>query len=68
MAGRRPHQQRGNLAVEVTLDDEPHAELVMQEDGTVDLGTKAQALAARRQGLGMPGAQSADLRKFRFTS
>jgi len=31
-----------NLAVEVGVDDEPHAELVLQDDDTVDLGTRAR--------------------------
>lgn len=58
----------GNLTVEVTLDDKPHAEVIMQEDGTLDLGTKAQPWPLGDKGWEMPGAGNAELRKFRFTS
>lgn len=51
----------GNLAIEVSLHDEPHAEIVFQENGTIDFGTKG-----RQRGWDMPGAPSPDLKKFRF--
>lgn len=52
----------GNLAIEVSLREEPHAEFVLQESGTIDLGTKG-----RQIGWKMPGAPSKDLKKFRFS-
>lgn len=52
----------GNLAIEVSLQDEPHAEFILQESGTIDVGTKG-----RQTGWEMPGAPSPDLKKFRFT-
>jgi len=42
----------GNLALEVELHGQLHAELVLQDKGVIDLGTKRDTVAARRQGLG----------------
>lgn len=57
----------GNVTVEVELDGELHADLVLQEGGVVDLGTKARPWPLGEQGWEMPGAPSADLRKFRYS-
>jgi hypothetical protein len=53
----------GNLAIEVALDDNPHAEFVLQPGGTVDVGTKGKL-----RGLDMPGAPDPAMQKFRFGS
>jgi hypothetical protein len=58
--------RNGNLAVEVELLGAPHAELILQAGGVVDLGTKARPWPLGNQGWGMPGAPMATLRKFRF--
>jgi hypothetical protein len=52
----------GNLTIEVALKGIPHAEFVLQENGTVDVGTKG-----RQAGWDMPNAPSPDLKKFRFS-
>jgi hypothetical protein len=51
----------GNLAIEIALQGESHAEFVLQENGTIDFGTKG-----RQIGWDMPGAPSPELKKFRF--
>jgi len=56
----------GNLAIEVQLRGEPFAEFVLQEDGTLDVGTKGKPWELGQAGWEMPGAPSSDLRKFRF--
>lgn len=56
----------GNLAIEVKLDGEPFAEFVLQENGTLDVGTKGAPWELGEKGWDMPGAPSADFRKFRF--
>jgi len=56
----------GNLAIEVSLEGEAHAEFVLQEDGTLDVGTKATPWDLGDAGWQMPGAPSPELRKFRF--
>ena len=56
----------GNLAVEVELEGAPHAELILQRGGVVDLGTKARPWPLGERGWDMPGALSSALRKFRF--
>jgi hypothetical protein len=58
----------GNLAIEIELAGSPHAELILQEDGTLDLGTKARPWELGEAGWDMPGAPSSDLRKFRFSA
>jgi hypothetical protein len=58
--------QAGNLAIEISLNGERHAELILQEDGTVDLGTKARPWEMGKSGWTMPGAPDPDFRKFRF--
>lgn len=55
----------GNLTLEVELDGEMHAELVLQEKGVVDLGTRAAKWPLGERGWDMPGAPSG-FRKFRF--
>ena len=62
------HNRAGNLAIEVSLDDKPHAEFVLQEDGTLDVGTKAIPWDLGEAGWKMPGAPTPELRKFRFGS
>lgn len=59
--------QRGNLTVEVELNGDMHVELVCQEDGTVDLGTKGRPWPLGEKGWHMPGAASEELRKYRFS-
>jgi hypothetical protein len=56
----------GNLALEIELDGEWHAEVVLQPGGVIDLGTKAKPWPLGEKGWDMPGAPSKDLRKFRF--
>jgi len=56
----------GNLTIEVGLDGMPHAEVVLQTGGTIDLGTRARPWPLGEQGWDMPGAPSQELRKFRF--
>jgi hypothetical protein len=51
----------GNLAIEVTLNGNPHAEFVLQPGGVIDVGT-----TGKLKGMDMPGAPSADRKKFRF--
>jgi hypothetical protein len=63
IARRNAHH---NLTIEIELDGVPHAELVLQTGGTIDLGTKARPWDLGEIGWQMPGAPSADLRKFRF--
>lgn len=53
----------GNLAIEVELNDNPHAEFVLQPSGVIDVGT-----TAKLKGMDMPGAPSPDRKKFRFES
>lgn len=43
------------------------AEFVLQENGTLDVGTKGKPWGPGEQGWEMPGAPSSDLRKFRFS-
>ncbi len=56
----------GNLAIEVALQDDPHAEFVLQENGKLDVGTKARPWDLGESGWEMPGAPTPELRKFRF--
>lgn len=58
--------QSGNLAIEVQLKGEAHAEVVLQSGGVIDLGTKARPWPLGEQGWQMPGAPSDKLRKYRF--
>lgn len=55
----------GNLTLEVYLGDEMHAEIILQKNGTLDLGTKARPWPLGKKGWDMPGAVK-DMRKFRF--
>lgn len=57
----------GNLAIEVRMKGEHWAEFVLQENGTLDVGTKGKPWGLGEQGWEMPGAPSSDLRKFRFS-
>jgi hypothetical protein len=56
----------GNLAIEVALEGVPHAEFILQEDGTLDVGTKSKPWPLGESGWEMPGAPTPELRKFRF--
>lgn len=58
----------GNLAIEVSLHGAPHAEFILQEDGTLDVGTKSKPWDLGDVGWEMPGAAAPELRKFRFGS
>ena len=53
----------GNLAIEVKLNGDPHAEFVLQDGGTIDIGTRNKLA-----GWDMPGAPSPEMKKFRFVS
>lgn len=55
----------GNLTLEVELDGELHADVVLQEGGTVDVGTRARPWDIGEKGWDMPGAPPG-FRKFRF--
>ena len=55
--------QAGNFTIEISLNGEPHAELILQEDGTLDLGTKARPWEMGKSGWTMPGAPGPDFRK-----
>ena len=58
--------QKGNLTVEVELRGVMHADLVCQENGTVDLGTKGRPWPLGEKGWNMPGAPTQGMRKYRF--
>lgn len=55
-----------NLTLEIEHDGEPHAEVILQEGGVIDLGTKARPWPLGEKGWDMPGAPSTDMRKYRF--
>src|ERR1700677_4222752 len=57
-----------NLTLEIERDGKPHAEVILQEGGVIDLGTMARPWPLGEKGWEMPGAPSADLRKYRFGS
>ena len=58
--------QAGNLTIEIECHGDLHADVVLQEDGTIDVGTKARPWPLGEKGWEMPGAPSAELRKYRF--
>lgn len=55
-----------NLTLEIERDGVPHAEVVLQEGGIIDLGTKARPWRLGEKGWKMSGAPSTDMRKYRF--
>jgi hypothetical protein len=55
-----------NLTLEIEHDGVPHAEVILQEGGVIDLGTKARPWPLGEKGWEMPGAPSTDMRKYRF--
>ena len=55
-----------NLTLEIEHDGALHAEVILQEGGIIDLGTKARPWELGQKGWGMPGAPSTDMRKYRF--
>lgn len=55
----------GNLALEIKLKDDMHAEVILQTDGTVDVGGRFKPWPLGEKGWDMPGAPSG-FRKFRF--
>ncbi len=57
----------GNLAIEIGLSGTAHAEVILQEGGTVDLLTKAEQLDLGQTGWKAP-SKPAGLRRFRFKS
>ena len=57
--------RNGNLAVEVALDGDPHAEVILQPGGVIDLGGKINPWPLGDKGWDMPGAPPG-FRKFRF--
>jgi len=57
----------GNLAIEIRLNGEAHAEFVLSDDGTLDLGTKGKPWDLGEKGWHMPNAPDDSLRKFRFS-
>jgi len=56
----------GNLTIEVELDHEMHCDLVLNIDGTIDLGTQGRPWELGEQGWGMPGAPNPEWRKYRY--
>jgi hypothetical protein len=56
----------GNLALEIEHDGTPRADVVLQDQGIIDLGTKARPWPLGEKGWEMPGAPSTDMRKYRF--
>lgn len=56
----------GNLTLEIKLNGEWHAEVILQEKGVIDLGTKAKPWPLGEKGWEMPGSPDPNLRKFRF--
>jgi hypothetical protein len=57
----------GNLVVLIAVGGEPHAELILQPGGTVDLTTKARREKdLGRKGWAPPGSPITGGRKFRF--
>lgn len=55
----------GNLALEIALNGEMHAEVILQEGGVVDLSGRLTPWDIGPKGWDNPGAP-ADFRKFRF--
>jgi hypothetical protein len=55
-----------NLTLEIEQDGELHADVIFQEGGVIDLGTKARPWDLAAKGWGMPGAPSPEFRKYRF--
>jgi hypothetical protein len=55
----------GNLTLEIALDGEMHAEVILQEGGVIDLSGRVTPLEIGPKGWDNPGAPS-DFRKFRF--
>ena len=55
----------GNLTLEISLNDEPHAELILQEGGVIDVGARVSPWPLGDKGWNMPGAPTG-FRKFRF--
>lgn len=55
----------GNLALEIELNDEMHAEVILQERGVVDVGGRFTPWPLGEKGWEMPGA-APGFRKFRF--
>lgn len=58
--------QAGNLTIEVALDGVDHAEIVLQENGIIDLGSESLRWDLNEKGWSMPGAPNEQWRKFRF--
>lgn len=57
--------RNGNLAVEVVLDGDPHAEVILQPGGVIDIGGRINPWPLGEKGWDMPGAPPG-FRKFRF--
>ena len=55
----------GNLTLEIELNDAMHAEVILQESGTIDVGGRFKPWPLGEKGWDMPGAPSG-FRKFRF--
>jgi len=55
-----------NLTLEIEHDGKLHADVIFQEGGVIDLGTRARPWDTGEKGWGMPGAPSTELRKYRF--
>lgn len=58
--------KKRNLTVEVELDGEDHANVIMQEGGKVELETKARPKDVGEKGLVVSNASSEDIRRFWF--
>jgi len=55
----------GNLTLEIALDGEMHAEVILQEGGVIDLSGRVTPFDVGPKGWDNPGAPS-DFRKFRY--
>jgi hypothetical protein len=55
----------GNLTLDISLNGEQHAEVILQEGGIIDVGARVSPWPLGEKGWGMPGAPKG-FRKFRF--
>lgn len=56
----------GNLTLEISLDGTPHAEVILQEGGMIDLSGRITPWDIGEKGWQNPGGPGDDFRKFRF--
>ncbi len=55
----------GNLTLEISLDGQPHAEVILQKGGVIDVGARVSPWPLGTKGWDMPGSPEG-FRKFRF--